>query len=63
MSLTDCLAITLFNAAVCISLPKVISLVQAFKVNRSNRLVDATQTTDVPEFTSQEAVAEPVRIS
>jgi hypothetical protein len=37
MSLLDCLLMTLFNAAICVALPKAIYLMQQQKANSSQK--------------------------
>lgn len=37
MSLLDCLLMTLFNAGICLALPKLISLMQQQKANSSQK--------------------------
>ncbi|MFB2975396.1 hypothetical protein [Microseira sp. BLCC-F43] len=54
MSFVDCLLMTLFNAAFCIALPKVIFLMQQEKANRRKQsqldYVPEHHTTKVPSF-------------
>lgn len=63
MSFIDCLAITLFNAVICITLPKMLSWLQTTKANRSTQLRDIAQEMPVSEYVAQQAVSEPISLS
>lgn len=46
MSFIDCLLLTLFSAAICITLPKMLALIEQNKINKKTNLK--------PEFKSKE---------
>lgn len=55
MSLLDCLLMTLFNAAICLALPKAISLIQQEKANSNKK----PQPDYAPQHTSTKAPSFP----
>lgn len=62
MSLFDCLWITLFNAVICIALPKTISLFLAAKAKAAAKLSESSTATSNPELAPQQPIAEPASI-
>lgn len=53
MSFSDCLLITFFNTAICITLPKMISVLSNLMHNQANKLNDSSEGRSYSEMVSQ----------
>lgn len=58
MSLLDCVLITLLNAAICITIPKILSVLASYKAKATETLSNSNAAITESELTAQPSIAE-----
>ena len=58
MSLLNCVLITLLNAAICITIPKILSLLASYKTKASASFSNSNSAIAESELTAQPSLAE-----